>query len=105
MSKPLTKEFLISKGKCCGKQCQNCPYIPKYTKGSTQIEEEIKLLDELLDDVESGKLTLGFSAHKCYMNKDHKITNHITWIHDDELKKYLVLRSLASKVDRAVQKG
>ncbi len=105
MAKPLTKEFLVSKGECCGKKCVNCPYTPKYTKGSTQIEQKIKLLDELLDDIESGELILGSSAHKCYMNKEHKMSNQTTWVHDDELKNYLVLRNLGGKVDRAVQKG
>jgi len=104
MAKPLTKEFLLSKGECCGKQCKNCPYTPKYTKGS-KLTDEIKLLDELLDDVESGDLILSSSARKCYMNEEHKMFNQATWVHDDELKKYLVLRNLSGKVDRAVQKG
>jgi hypothetical protein len=37
--KPLTKEFLINRGFCCGNKCQNCPYVPKYIKGTTKIEE------------------------------------------------------------------
>ena len=37
MSKPLTKEFLISRGYCCGNQCENCPYIPKYKKGNAVV--------------------------------------------------------------------
>lgn len=32
--KPLTKEFLIQRGYCCGHKCINCPYVPKHTKGS-----------------------------------------------------------------------
>lgn len=34
--KPLTKEFLIERGYCCGHKCMNCPYVPKHTKGSTK---------------------------------------------------------------------
>lgn len=102
MAKPLTKEFLTKRGYCCGSKCANCPYHPKHEKGSTTI---VKLLDELLDDVESGALQLGSSAHKCYMNKEHKLANMVTWVHDDELKKYLVLRHLSTKVDRAIQQG
>jgi hypothetical protein len=37
MSKPLTKEFLISRGECCGRKCLNCPYLPKWIKGSRKI--------------------------------------------------------------------
>jgi len=32
---PLTKELLLSRGRCCGNGCLNCPYIPKHTKGSS----------------------------------------------------------------------
>jgi len=104
MAKPLTTEFLISRGYCCGKQCANCPYWPRYEKGSTKVEI-IKSLDEYLDDVEKGDLVLESSARRCYMNKEHLEKGIITWVHDDELKKYLVLRKLSSKADRAVQKG
>jgi hypothetical protein len=33
---PLSKEFLLKKGFCCGKRCVNCPYIPKWLRGSTK---------------------------------------------------------------------
>jgi len=36
--KPLTKEFLIERGSCCGGKCQNCPYAPKYVKGNKVLE-------------------------------------------------------------------
>ena len=104
MAKPLTSEFLISRGSCCGKMCINCPYWPRYEKGSTKVEI-IKLLDELIDDVEKGDITPGSSARRCYMNKEHQQKNIITWMHDDELKKYSVLRDLGGKVARTVQKG
>jgi hypothetical protein len=35
----LTREFLLSRGYCCGLGCANCPYIPKYTKGSIETKE------------------------------------------------------------------
>lgn len=35
--KPLDRQILINVGKCCGNGCTNCPYIPKWTKGSTKI--------------------------------------------------------------------
>jgi 5'-deoxynucleotidase YfbR-like HD superfamily hydrolase len=37
---PLTREFLIEQGSCCGCGCLNCPYTPKHEIGSTEIEGE-----------------------------------------------------------------
>ena len=37
MKKPLSKEILLQKGSCCGKKCVNCPYLPKYKRGSTKV--------------------------------------------------------------------
>ena len=34
-AKPLSRELLLSRGKCCGNGCLNCPYVPKHTKGSS----------------------------------------------------------------------
>ncbi len=34
---PLTREFLIRQGVCCGSGCTNCPYTPKHTKGNTNL--------------------------------------------------------------------
>jgi len=33
--KPLSREFLISRGKCCGCRCINCPYLEKWKTGCT----------------------------------------------------------------------
>jgi hypothetical protein len=38
MTKPLSREFLVSKKVCCGRRCVNCPYVPKWIKGSTKIK-------------------------------------------------------------------
>lgn len=35
---PMSKEFLISRGKCCGLGCKNCPYEPKHVKGNKDIK-------------------------------------------------------------------
>jgi len=59
------------------------------------MSEEIKLLDELLDDYENGLLELGSSARKCYLNKEEKTMNNATWVHDDELKNFHTLRKLS----------
>jgi hypothetical protein len=33
----LSKEFLASRGKCCGNKCKNCPYNPKWMKGTKDL--------------------------------------------------------------------
>lgn len=33
----LTAEFLKKRGKCCGKRCRHCPYIPRHTYGTKNI--------------------------------------------------------------------
>jgi len=38
--KPMTKEFLVSRGECCGNKCTNCPYYPRHKKGSKKIGQE-----------------------------------------------------------------
>lgn len=37
---PLSREFLLQQGKCCGNKCQNCPYVPKHVAGSTEVTNE-----------------------------------------------------------------
>lgn len=37
---PLSKEFLINNGVCCGCKCKNCPYTPKWICGSKEIADE-----------------------------------------------------------------
>jgi len=39
MSEPLSREFLLNQKECCGSTCTNCPYIPKFRKGSTKVSE------------------------------------------------------------------
>ena len=38
----MSKEYLLSRGKCCGNVCKNCPYFPKYTKESKRIYNDPK---------------------------------------------------------------
>jgi hypothetical protein len=38
MTKPLSREYLISIKKCCGRRCVNCPYIPKWIRGNSKID-------------------------------------------------------------------
>lgn len=40
MTKPLTKDILLGRGSCCGNKCINCPYNPKWQKGSTNVKKK-----------------------------------------------------------------
>ena len=37
----MSKEQLINHGSCCGNGCKNCPYHPRYFKGSKIVNELI----------------------------------------------------------------
>lgn len=41
MCDKVIKEFLISRGQCCGKVCQCCPFEPKQVFGSTEVVQDI----------------------------------------------------------------
>jgi hypothetical protein len=32
----MSREFLSSRGTCCGNMCRECPYNPRHTAGTTQ---------------------------------------------------------------------
>ncbi len=37
---PLSREFLLQQGSCCGSKCSNCPYEPSHRRGAIKIKEE-----------------------------------------------------------------
>ena len=37
----LSKIFLISQGKCCGRKCVMCPYTKKHKGTSSEIRKEV----------------------------------------------------------------
>lgn len=39
MSKPLSRDFLLGRGECCGNGCKNCPFYPRGKKGSKEVFE------------------------------------------------------------------
>jgi hypothetical protein len=41
MTKPLSKELLLSRKECCGSRCINCPYSPKWVRGSKNVKKNI----------------------------------------------------------------
>jgi hypothetical protein len=49
MPKPLSKEFLFSRGRCCYNGCINCPYIGGHEMGLADADinwEEIDVKEE-----------------------------------------------------------
>jgi hypothetical protein len=36
----LPREYLLSRGSCCGSQCANCPYHPPHARGATEVNHE-----------------------------------------------------------------
>jgi len=32
----MSREYLSSRGTCCGNMCRECPYYPRHTAGTTQ---------------------------------------------------------------------
>lgn len=34
-----TEQYHIQRGECCGNRCRHCPFEPKYSKGSTKLDE------------------------------------------------------------------
>ena len=52
----LSRSFLIQRGYCCGHGCLMCPYIPKHTKGNTNMEQSKILIVSALEVETQGKL-------------------------------------------------
>lgn len=72
MSKPLSREFLLSRKKCCQNGCQNCPYktmyvplpfnfnlkIPTHKEGLEYTKKLIKNMEEKEDKLEFEEISL-----------------------------------------------
>ena len=52
----LSQEFLIERGYCCGHGCLMCPYIPKHTKGNTNMKQSKILIVSALEVETQGQL-------------------------------------------------
>lgn len=50
MAEPMSVDTLLEVGQCCGFECTNCPYDPRYTAGNTtvrpQYEERYRRIHE-----------------------------------------------------------
>jgi len=44
-----TELFLSDRGYCCGNKCRHCPYFPKWTKGTTKINDKHSEEDIIFD--------------------------------------------------------
>jgi len=66
---------------------------------STQ-ENNIMTLSEVLDAYDKGTLDMSQSARKCYLTERDKHYNKVTWVHNDELKNQLLLRSMGKSANR-----
>lgn len=64
--------------------------------------DDIKMLEEILDDFESGYFTVNNHARKCYLSEEQKAKGHITWIHDNELQGQCMLRKMGKQQSRDV---
>lgn len=38
----LTEKFLANRGWCCSNGCRHCPYEPRYMKGNSNLNEDVK---------------------------------------------------------------
>ena len=52
----LSRSFLIQRGYCCGHGCLMCPYIPKHTKGNTNMKQNKILIVSALEVETQGQL-------------------------------------------------
>ena len=52
----LSRSFLIQRGYCCGHGCLMCPYIPKHTKGNTNMKQSKILIVSALEVETQGQL-------------------------------------------------
>lgn len=60
-------------------------------------ENNIPLLQEVLEQYQSGTLDMTQKARKCYMSEKEKHYGRIGWIHNDELESQLILRGMAKQ--------
>jgi len=63
-------------------------------------ENNIMTLAEVLDAYDEGTLDMTQAARKCYLTERDKHYNKVTWVHNDELKNQLLLRSMGKSANR-----
>lgn len=68
------------------------------------IQENIRMLEEILDDYEAGIISQNNTARKCYITEADKIKNHITWVHDDQLRDHSLLRKMGKQQTKDIIK-
>ena len=60
-------------------------------------ENNIPLLQEIIEQFDSGTLDMSVKARKCYMSELERHQNRVTWIHNDELKAHSTLRGMSKQ--------
>ena len=66
--KPLSAEFLLARGYCCGCGCQNCPYgIHEGKKLDPNIPQELQIFDEQINEFEND-YDFHFETDHCLKN-------------------------------------
>ncbi len=43
-----TRQFHLKRGSCCGSGCRHCPYDPRWTKGTTAVDDKEREMARLL---------------------------------------------------------
>ena len=75
----LSRSFLIQRGYCCGHGCLMCPYIPKHTKGNTNMKQSKILIVSALEVETQGQLNAYDVVYTGVgkVNATHKMTKFI----------------------------
>ena len=76
MPQPLSKEFLLIRGYCCGNGCINCPYTPRHKKQNKMIKDLKDIPKELIKEISicgiSLRIELKNNTILFYSHKDYK---------------------------------
>jgi hypothetical protein len=62
---------------------------------NTQEKNNIPLLQEVLEQYRDGTLDMTQRARKCYLSERERMSNNVSWIHNDELEKQMILRKMS----------
>lgn len=62
----LSRDFLLSRGSCCGMKCKNCPYTKPVFKGNTNVES---VIDDVCRQFGKDRLERGIEEGKPKMEK------------------------------------
>ena len=58
------------------------------------MEDDVILLSALIEKYEAGDYVPTGIAQKCYLTEQHQAQKITSWVHDDELPNYIMLRKI-----------